>query len=33
MVAFFTSLMDCPVSCVKALRVSSRVDCEKEVGA
>jgi len=26
-------LMDWPVSCMKALRVSSRVDCEEEAGA
>jgi hypothetical protein len=32
MVAFFTSLMDWPVICTKALRDSSRVGCEEETG-
>jgi hypothetical protein len=33
MVAFFTSLIDWPMSCMKALRVSSNVDCKEEAGA
>jgi hypothetical protein len=33
MVAFFTSLMDWPVSCMKALRASSNVDYEEEAWA
>jgi hypothetical protein len=33
MVAFFTSLMDWPINCMKALRVSFKVDDEEEVGA
>jgi hypothetical protein len=33
MVAFFTSLIVWFVNCMKALRESSNVDCEEEVGA